>query len=144
MEHEVCQPVINTLKSVSNTKLQVNGNFLCRHTSLLFLWFYEQYSKKARAIHFCLLTTYILWHKINNWISITLTWASLVVQMVNNLPGMWETQVRFLGQEDPLEEGMATPLQYSGMENPHGQRSMAGYSPWGCKELDTTEPLSSG
>ena len=23
----------------------------------------------------------------------------------------------------------------------HGQRSLAGYSPWGCKELDTTEPL---
>ena len=35
-------------------------------------------------------------------------WASLVVQMVKNLPAMWETQVRFLGQEDPLEEGMAT------------------------------------
>ena len=140
----MCQRVINTLNSVSNTKLQFNGNFLCRHTFLLFLWFYEQYSKKARAIHFCLLTTYILWYKINNCISITLTWASLVVQMVKNPPGMRETRVRFLGQEDPLEEGMTTPLQYSGLENPHGQRSMAGYSPWGHKELDTTEPLSSG
>ena len=35
-------------------------------------------------------------------------WASLVVQMVKNLPAMWETQVRFLGQEDPLEKEMAT------------------------------------
>ena len=34
--------------------------------------------------------------------------ASLVPQMVKNLPAMWETQVLSLGQEDPLEEGMAT------------------------------------
>jgi len=34
------------------------------------------------------------------------------------------------------------PLQYSFLENPHGQRSLAGYSLWGEKESDTTEPLS--
>ena len=34
--------------------------------------------------------------------------ASLVAQMVKNLPAMWETWVRSLNQEDPLEEGMAT------------------------------------
>ena len=34
------------------------------------------------------------------------------------------------------------PLQYSCLENPHGQRSLAGYSPWGGKELDMTEQLS--
>ena len=34
--------------------------------------------------------------------------ASLVAQMVKNPPAMWETWVRSLGQEDPLEEGMAT------------------------------------
>ena len=34
-------------------------------------------------------------------------WASLVAQMVKNLPAMWETQVQSLGQEDPLEKGMA-------------------------------------
>ena len=33
---------------------------------------------------------------------------SLVVQMVKNLPAMWETWVRSLGQEDPLEKEMAT------------------------------------
>ena len=32
-----------------------------------------------------------------------------------------ETQVQALGWEDPLEEGMATPLQYSGLENPVGR-----------------------
>ena len=36
------------------------------------------------------------------------TWASLIAQMVKRLPAMWETQVRSLGQEDPLEKEMAT------------------------------------
>ena len=31
----------------------------------------------------------------------------LVAQMVKNLPAMWETQVQSMGQEDPLEKGMA-------------------------------------
>ena len=35
-------------------------------------------------------------------------WASLLVQMVKNLPEMQKTQVQFLGQEDLLEKGMAT------------------------------------
>ena len=35
-------------------------------------------------------------------------WASLVVQMVKNLPAMQETWVRSLGWEDPLEKGTAT------------------------------------
>ena len=34
--------------------------------------------------------------------------ASLVTQMVKNLPAMWETWVRSLGQEDPVDKGMAT------------------------------------
>ena len=39
-------------------------------------------------------------------------------------------------------EGKGYQLQYSGLENPHGQRSLAGYSPWGCKQSDRTEWLS--
>ena len=35
-------------------------------------------------------------------------WTSLVAQTVKHLPTMWETQVRSLGQEDPLEKEMAT------------------------------------
>ena len=35
--------------------------------------------------------------------------------------------------------GHGNPLQYSCLENPHGQRSLAGYSPWDPKELDMTE-----
>ena len=37
-----------------------------------------------------------------------LLWASLVTQMVNNLPAMQEIRVQSLGQEDPVEKGMAT------------------------------------
>ena len=40
--------------------------------------------------------------------SLQYSWASLVAQTVKNLPAMWETWVRSLGWEDPLEEGMAT------------------------------------
>ena len=46
-----------------------------------------------------------------------------------------------LGWEDPLEEGMATH-QYSCLEIPHGHRSLEVYSPWGHKESDVTEWLS--
>ena len=35
------------------------------------------------------------------------SWASHVAQLVKNSPAMWKTWVRFLGWEDPLEEGMA-------------------------------------
>ena len=37
--------------------------------------------------------------------------------------------------------GHGNPLQYF-LENPHGQRSLVGYSPWGYKELDRTERLT--
>ena len=37
--------------------------------------------------------------------------------------------------------GHGNPLQYSCLENSHGQRSLAGYSPWGHKELDATEAI---
>ena len=47
-------------------------------------------------------------------------------------------QVRSLGREDPLDKGVASP-QASSPGKSHGQRSLAGYSPWGHKESDTTE-----
>ena len=36
-------------------------------------------------------------------------------------------------------EGHSNPLQYFCLENPHGQRSQVGYSPWGHRESDRTE-----
>ena len=51
---------------------------------------------------------------------------------------MQETRVRSLGQEDPWRRAwQPTPVFLHG--EAHGQRSLAGYSSWGCKELDTTE-----
>ena len=48
---------------------------------------------------------------------------------------MW---VQSLGWEDPLKKEMQpTPVFLP--EKSHGQGSMAGYSPWGCKELDMTK-----
>ena len=48
-----------------------------------------------------------------------------------------ETQVQSLGQKDPMEEGMAT--HFNVLTESHGQRSLVGYSPYGCKESDMTE-----
>ena len=68
--------------------------------------------------------------------------ASLVAQLVKNPPAVWETpglnpeSGRFPG------EAIGYPIQYSCLENPHGQWSLAGYSPWGCKKSDMTERLS--
>ena len=45
-----------------------------------------------------------------------------------------------LGRSPGGEHG--NPPQYSCLENPYGQRSFVGYSPWGCKEPDMTECLS--
>ena len=45
------------------------------------------------------------------------------------------------GSERSLGEGSGNPVQYSCLENPNGWSSLVGYSPWGRKELDTTENL---
>ena len=63
------------------------------------------------------------------------SWASLMVQLVKNLPAMWETWVWSLGWEDSPGEGNGYPLQYSGLENYR-------YSPWDHKESERTERLS--
>ena len=64
---------------------------------------------------------------------------SLVAQLVENLPAMQETWVQSLGWEDLLEKEMATHSSILAWEIPWSQ---SGYSPWGHKELDTTEQLS--
>ena len=61
--------------------------------------------------------------------------------VVKNLPAMQETWVQSLGQEDPLEKGMAPHFSILPGEF-HGQGSLAGYSPWGHEELDTTKRLT--
>ena len=58
--------------------------------------------------------------------------ASLVAQRLKRLPGMWETWVRSLGREDPLEKEMATQSSTLAWRI---------HSPWGRKESDMTERL---
>ena len=64
------------------------------------------------------------------------SWASLVAQLLKNLPAMPENWIQFLGWEDPLERGKGYTLQCSGLEN-----SMDCII-HGVTELDTTERLS--
>ena len=68
------------------------------------------------------------------------SWASLVAQLVKNLPSMQETWFQSLGWEDPLEEGMATHSSILTWRIPMDRGAWwAACSPWGHKELDTTE-----
>ena len=61
-----------------------------------------------------------------------------MAQTVKRLPAVQEPRVQSLGWQDPLEKEMATtPVLLPGKF--HGLRSLVGYSPWGCKESDTTE-----
>ena len=66
------------------------------------------------------------------WLSCSLACGTLV----RSLPALWETWVRSLDWEDPLErERLPTPVFWPGEF--HGL-----YSPWGRKESDTTDRLS--
>ena len=78
----------------------------------------------------------ILGYRGGNGNPLQYSWASLVAQLVKNPPAMWETWVQSLGWEDPWRrEWLPTPV--------FGPREFHGlYSPWGCKELGTTEQLS--
>ena len=58
--------------------------------------------------------------------------------VVNSLSAMQETQVRFLGWEDLLEEEMTTHFSILSWRIPWTEEP-GGYSSWSCKELDTTE-----
>ena len=65
-------------------------------------------------------------------------WPSLVAWTVKNLPAVQETQVPSLGWEIPWKrQWLRIPVFLPG--DFRGQRSLVGHSPWGHKELDTTE-----
>ena len=75
------------------------------------------------------------------------SWASLVAQFIKNLPAVWETWVQSLSWEDPLEKGMATSSNILAWKIPmdRGAWQAAVYGVANsrtCKELDTTEQLS--
>ena len=58
-------------------------------------------------------------------------WTFLIPQLIKNLPAMQETWVQFLGWDDPVEKKMATHSSILAWRIFCGQRSLAGYSPWG-------------
>ena len=60
--------------------------------------------------------------------------------MVKHLSTMQRTRGRSLGREDPQEKEMATNSVLVPGKS-HGRRRLVGYSPWDCKESDTTERL---
>ena len=60
-----------------------------------------------------------------------------MAQLVKNPPAVWETWVRSLGWEDPLEKGKSIHSSILAWRIP-----WTVYSPWGRKESDTTERLS--
>ena len=64
--------------------------------------------------------------------------TALVAQTVKHLPARQETWVPSLGQEDPLEKGMAIHSSLLAWRL-HGQKSLMGYSPRSYKESGTTE-----
>ena len=64
--------------------------------------------------------------------------SSLMAQWVKNAGDTGDSgSTSGLGSSPGGRHGNS--LQYSCLENPHGQRSLEGYHPWGCKESDTTE-----
>ena len=72
-----------------------------------------------------LITMSFLWEEHSRstllfMISFAMQRASLMAQMVKNLPTMWETWVRSLGWEDPLEKGTAPLFECSGLESNPG------------------------
>ena len=66
---------------------------------------------------------------------------SVVKHLPANVGDLQETRVLSLGQEDNLEEEMATHSSILAWKSPWTEE-LGGDSPWGCKELDVTEPLN--
>ena len=83
----------------------------------------------------------LAWIVLNEFSFLPTSRASLAAQKVKNLPAVPETWVWSLGWEDPLEKKMATHSVILPGEI-HGQRTLAGYSPWGHKDPNTTEQLT--
>ena len=84
---------------------------------------------------------YCPWQQIVSFLIFNLKWqAHFIFEKVSAKPVGDLGSIPGLGRSPG--GGHGNPLQYSCLENPHGQRILTGYSPWGHKESDTTELLS--
>ena len=68
-------------------------------------------------------------------------YRSLVAQKVKTPPAIQKTQVRSVGQEDPLEKKMAIQSSIPAWKIPRTRGAWQAISPWGHKESDITEQL---
>ena len=126
------------LKLMSSESVMPSNNFILGHPLLLLPSVFPNIRVFSSELAFC-----IMW--ANYWsfsfsispsndysglMSFRIDWfeyrAFLVAQRLKHLPAMWETQVRSLGWEAPLQP---TPVFLPGES--HGGRSLLGYSPWG-------------
>ena len=99
----------------------------------LVLFDFHQLKKKHNWQH--LITHFLLIH-----IYLCIWWASLVAQWIKNQPARWGGLDPWVRKIPWRRKWQPTPV--FSPEISHGQRSLTGYSPQGCKELDTTEQLS--
>ena len=104
----------------------------CRsHVTLdQWIWLTDIYSKSS------------FWERAEWYISMNFYMISQVALVVKNPPadaGNIRDTGLIPGSGRSPEGGHGNPLQYSCLENPHRQRRLAGYSPWGRTELDMTE-----
>ena len=94
---------------------------------------------KYQYLYFCSVA-----EKMENLISLFQLWIFPGGLVVKNPPATQEIQVQFLGQEDPLEEGVAIHSSILARKKSHRLRRLAGCSLWGCKESDMTEATERG
>ena len=107
--------------------------------SCIFFFFSNRNAATKTGIHIQSICTFLKLCPKQKDLFMYLLRTFLVVQRVKSLSIMQETWVWSLSQEDPLE--MATTLVSLPGEF-HGQKSLAGYRPQGCKELNTAERLT--
>ena len=107
-------------------------------------WHYLVYNYKTFSIYYMgkwpLYYLFVCQSPVN-FIDVSLTRGFRGGAGVKNLQEMQETRVQYLSWEDPWRrKWQLTPTFFPGKS--HGQRSLAGYSPWDHKESDTTELLT--
>ena len=132
-----CQKIVIISKSISVTMMRKIHKYV--FSCCKFYW----KKKKQHSIHTSTLTFFLLFWIPNLSFIITLMvfFGFPWILTVTNLPAIWETWVQNLSWEESLERAwQPTPVSLPGQS--HEQRSLVGYSPWCCNELDTPEQLS--
>ena len=133
----------------------MNGNIICVYISVFFffsnnvVWFTSVFQGIIGTLKILLFSwnqwkTRDIYSRVKIYMLLRQSLASLVAQMVTNPPAMQETRFNPWVGKIPWERGwQPTPVFQRGES--HGERSLAGYSPGGCKESDlATEHAHTG